>query len=71
METKDFRTQTVLKGYPAGGEDKKNRWIIGLDVGYSSVKGMTRNSVFCFPSYVEEVVEDTITVRSAVPTDIY
>ena len=33
-------------------------WSIALDIGYSSVKCMTTNKVFSFPSFVKESDDD-------------
>lgn len=48
----EFKTQTIYRNY----ENRKieGRWTVALDIGYSSVKGMSTNSVFCFPSFARE-----------------
>lgn len=38
----------------------RTNWIISVDVGFSSVKGMSPNKRFCFPSYVKKM-EDKLT----------
>ncbi len=56
MDTKNFRTKTEFierKNLAAEGS-----WAIGLDVGYSSVKVMSPNSVASFPSYARRVGQD-------------
>ncbi len=68
MQTKEFRTRTVFEKTPASGRDDK--WIIGLDVGYSAVKGMSANSLYCFPSYAKKIPEDRISLKAPEPTDI-
>lgn len=68
MIAKDFRTRTIFEKTPASGRDDK--WIIGLDVGYSAVKGMSANALYCFPSYAKPIPEDRITLKGAESTDI-
>jgi len=68
MGTREFKTRTeIRKGqYPA----KKGEWVIGVDIGYSAVKGMCANKVFCFPSYVKEVQEEIVRIGGTSDTDI-
>ncbi len=33
----------------------KNRWVIAIDVGFSSVKAMSPNKRYCFPSFVKKM----------------
>ncbi len=68
MKSNDFRTRTIYEKTPANGRDDK--WIIGLDVGYSAVKGMTANSLFCFPYYAKKIPKDRISLKGAEATDI-
>jgi plasmid segregation protein ParM len=50
------------------GADKN--WVIALDIGYSAVKGMSKNMVFSFPSFAQKADTDSMTVGKANPTDI-
>lgn len=52
MDLKAFNTpQEIIEGkYPV-----KNFWIIAVDIGFSSVKGLAPNKRFCFPSYVKKM----------------
>lgn len=52
MNTADFRTRTIFKQRKNVSND--NYWGVALDVGYSSVKGFSPNSVFSFPAYAEK-----------------
>ena len=50
METKEYRTRTLFRAvdnHPIDGPV----WPIGLDIGYSSTKTFSGNSVSCFPSF--------------------
>ncbi len=53
MVTKDFRTKTYRIERQNG--QKLPVWLIGLDMGYSSVKTFSPNSVTMFPSYAQEI----------------
>ena len=53
METKEYKTKTMFKeiANPVLSPDK---WCIGLDIGYSAVKGISQNSLVCFPAFAIE-----------------
>lgn len=34
------------------------RWVIAIDIGFSSVKGVAPNKVFCFPSYIKKLDDE-------------
>lgn len=68
METKEFKTRTIMMNRPASA--KPDRWILGLDIGYSAVKGMSANMVYCFPSYARKVSPDQIVLKEAANSDI-
>lgn len=58
IHTENFKTKTVLVERE---NPSKGRWNIGLDIGYSAVKGFAPNVVFCFPAFAKKVTEiDTI-----------
>lgn len=68
MKTMDFKTRTEIVPYDS--PSKKNEWVIGLDLGYSGVKGWCANKYFCFPSYVKAVPDGFSKLTSATDTDI-
>jgi plasmid segregation protein ParM len=52
--TSSYRTQTHYS--PCSNLfDGGDIWPIALDVGYSGVKGLSPNSVYCFPSFAREL----------------
>lgn len=53
INTNDFRTKSVLLHKDNVTVD--GYWPIALDVGYSSVKGFSPNSIFAFPSYAKNL----------------
>ncbi len=55
METRDFRTKTNLMERDNG--KIKGVWEIALDIGYSSVKVISPNTVASFPSYARRIDE--------------
>lgn len=52
LDTKKFRTRQEFKNCP---NPKGKDYVIGLDIGYSSVKVFYENGRFCFPSYVRKL----------------
>lgn len=67
-DTKDFKTRTIMNPTPFPGREDK--WVIGLDIGYSAVKGISQNGVWCFPSLVKQIEEDRLILKAADKTDI-
>ena len=65
MDLKAFNTpQEIIEGkYPV-----KNFWIIAVDIGFSSVKGLAPNKRFCFPSYVKKMNSSLMSIDEE---DIY
>lgn len=57
MRTSDFKTRNCL----VFGHNKEceGYWPIGLDIGYSAVKGMAQNKWFSFPAYARQLPERT------------
>lgn len=55
MNSKQFRTRTNYIAKENAGTE--NAWGIGLDIGYSGVKGFVPNGVFCFPSYAKKITQ--------------
>lgn len=59
MNTNKFRTrQEIVRTYK---NPKAKKYVIGLDIGYSSVKCFHENGYFCFPSYAKKVDEVLLT----------
>lgn len=48
----DFNTQQEIT---ACKNPLNDTWIIGIDIGFSAVKGFAPNKRFCFPSYVKKL----------------
>ena len=67
INTINFKTKTILseRNNPVRG----NVWNIGLDIGYSSVKGFSPNAVSCFPAFAKKA-SDTPSMAAPKPTDI-
>lgn len=57
MKTTDFRTRTELNHFQNNG-NIPGVWLIGLDIGYSSVKVFSSNVEDCFPSFAVPVPND-------------
>ena len=68
MKPIDFKTRTVFMERPS--PYRKDKWIIGLDTGYSGVKGFAPNKVFCFPSYARKIPDNRVVLKEATETDI-
>lgn len=68
MQTNDFRTKTlcVPRNFPC----PEKHWAIGLDIGYSGVKGISPNKYFCFPAYAKRIPENHIVLKEPSDTDI-
>lgn len=62
MDTKKFRTR---QEFCAKQNPKGKDYIIGLDAGYSGMKGFYENGYFCFPSFVKKLKGDIIGGASA------
>lgn len=53
MNVRNFRTpQEIIPRKNAG---LGNSWLIGIDAGFSSLKGFAPNKIFCIPSYVKKL----------------
>lgn len=68
MNTRDFKTRTIFETRPA--PYKRDRWVVGLDIGYSGIKGYATNKVFCFPAYARKVPNNQVVLKDAEKTDI-
>gem|GEM_PF-1134073 len=56
--TKEFRTRSFYQ--PVKNLHKSNMWPVAVDIGYSAVKGMSPNAVYCIPSYARETDDKRI-----------
>ncbi len=69
----EFKTKTEIGNITMprvlGNNQHKRRFIVALDGGYSSVKGLSENTYFCFPSYAKCVSGIDIVGRLN-PTDL-
>ena len=68
MQTKDFRTRTIINSTPFPG--KNDEWVIALDIGYSAVKGISQNGLWCFPSYAKRIPSDRESLGAPNSSDI-
>lgn len=68
INTKDFKTKTIFED--RYNPCKENAFVLGIDIGYSAVKGMSPNKIFCFPSYAKKIPADRITLREPKDSDI-
>lgn len=53
INTRDFRTKSIYT--PTKNVSVDGKWPIGLDIGYSGVKGFSPNAIFAFPSYAKNI----------------
>lgn len=68
INTSNFKTKTIML-------ERKNvmtddAWGIALDIGYSSVKGISPNAVYSFPSYARKITADALSFGTPANTDI-
>lgn len=68
IHTQDFCTKTVF--LPRKNASTGDYWGIALDIGYSAVKGMAPNNVFCFPSFARRAEGQSMSIGEADPSDI-
>lgn len=68
MQTINFKTKTLFENRPA--PYRKDKWVLGLDIGYSAIKGFCPNKVFCFPAYARKIPDNRISLREPSETDI-
>ena len=64
----DFKPKTVMEARKFPTNDKT--WVIGLDIGYSAVKGFCPNKLFSFPSYARQIPENRERMKAYEDTDI-
>ena len=79
MDTNLFKTRTIIQSQIINGQRpairnnpsrKPDQWVIGLDIGYSSVKGMSQNSLFTFPKFAKKLPKNAVTLAKPLDTDI-
>ncbi len=58
---KNFKTQTAF--FSADNPTSEAGWCVAIDVGYSSVKGYSRNHIFAFPSFIRKAELSDIAVE--------
>lgn len=68
VQTQDFCTKTAF--IPRKNAATGDFWGVALDIGYSAVKGMSPNHVFCFPSFARKASGQTVSIGEASPHDI-
>lgn len=68
MNTNDFKTRTEI--IEEQSTCPEGYWVLGLDTGYSSVKGKSPNKRFAFPYYAKKVPEGRAFLREAEDSDI-
>lgn len=74
MSTQDYKTKSEIieRRLPRinGNNQYKSKTIVALDGGYSSVKGVSPNKVFKFPSYAKKAPETLEAMTKVDPADI-
>lgn len=69
VNPKDFSTRTNF--IPRKNASAGDYWGVALDIGYSAVKGMSPNHVFCFPSFARRFTGKMMTdIAASSPHDI-
>ena len=53
MNVKSLRTQQEI--IARRNMTLPRKWVLGIDAGFSSLKGIAPNKYFCFPSFVQKV----------------
>ena len=68
MSLLDYRTRNVIedRSFPA----PDGTFPVGLDIGYSGVKGVSPNKCFCFPSYARKIENGYVSLKEPEPCDI-
>lgn len=79
MDTKAFKTRTIIQSQTLSGQRpairqnpsrRQDQWVIGLDIGYSSVKGMSQNALFTFPKFAKKLPKNAVALAKPLDTDI-
>lgn len=53
MDTKKIRT--LQENIAKRNISLPRKWVLGIDAGFSSLKGFAPNKYFCFPSFVHKL----------------
>lgn len=66
-ETLNFKPKTLMetRSFPSSN----SHWVIGLDIGYSAVKGICPNKIFSFPSYARKIPENRERMKAYADTE--
>lgn len=79
MDTKAFKTRTIIQSQTLNGQRpairqnpsrRQDQWVIGLDIGYSSVKGMSQNALLTFPKFAKKLPKNAVALAKPLDTDI-
>ena len=68
LNTKDFKIKTIT--IDRKNPCKEGSFVLGVDIGYSAVKGMSPNKIFSFPAYAKKIPEGRTTLREPKDSDI-
>lgn len=70
MNTNEYRTKTIFKNcdYPSFNE---NFWPVAIDFGYSAVKGVNPNLLYCFPNYAMRLSQGLTLLGDPDDAEIY
>lgn len=71
MNTANYKTKTIFQECSNPMPEKFDHWVIGMDIGYSSVKGIAPNKIYSFPSYARKIDGNRLTFRESKPSDLY
>lgn len=53
MGISNFKTKTLIQAQASPSID--NKWLVGIDIGYSGCKVFSQNKVACFPCYAKQI----------------
>lgn len=68
MKTSEFKTKSGMADCQMPASEKA--WPIGLDIGYSAVKGICPNRSFIFPAYARKLPEGRVTLKEEAASDL-
>lgn len=68
IQTNNFKTRSIYEKKDNIGVDKY--WLLACDYGFSGVKGYSKNSYYCFPSFAKECPKSVVDVSIASDKDI-
>lgn len=70
MKTSDYRTRTIFRQETFPNFNSTYR-PIALDIGYSAVKGISPDMIWCFPSYAKKTEGSILNYADSDGTEIY